>query len=104
MPKNKTKFSDSWLSNPEYDGWLSKKDGSTARCFYCCKDVDVSNMVEAALRSHKYVKDIVKDHHNVAFHLSSRKKHQSPLKHHLDLFQSKIRVNLLVLVRWLKVL
>ena len=53
MPKNKTKFSDSCFSNPEYNGWLSKKDGSTARCSYCCKDVDLSNMGKAALRSHK---------------------------------------------------
>ena len=53
MPKSKTKVFDSWLSNPEYNGWLSKKDESTARYSYCCKDVDVSNMGEAALRSHK---------------------------------------------------
>ena len=53
MPKNKNKFSDSWLSNPECNGWLSKKHESTASCSYCCKDVDVSNMVEAALRSHE---------------------------------------------------
>ena len=112
MPKNKTKFSDSWLSNPKYNGWLSKKDESTARCSYCCKVVYVSNMGEAALRSHKKVKDTVKDHHNtvVQFHLSSRKKHQiplkhqSPLKHYLHLFQNKILVNMLVLLRWLKVL
>ena len=64
MPKNKTKFSDSWLSNPEYNGWLSKKDESTARCSHC-KNVDVSNIGEAALRiQKKKVKDIVKDHHN----------------------------------------
>ena len=31
MPKNKTKFFDSRLSNPECNGWLSKKDESTAR-------------------------------------------------------------------------
>ena len=59
MPKNKSKFSKSWLSNPEYDGWLSKKDESTARCSNCCKDVDVSNMGEAALRSHKKTYKII---------------------------------------------
>ena len=52
MPKSKT-ISDSWLSNPEYNDSLSKKDEVTARCSYCCKDVDVSNMGEAALRIHK---------------------------------------------------
>ena len=53
MPKNKNRFSDSWLSNPEFNGWLSKKHELTASCSYCCKDVDVSSMGEAALRSHK---------------------------------------------------
>ena len=49
MPKTKTKFSDSWISNPEYNDWLSKKDEPTARFSY----VDVSNMSRAALRKHK---------------------------------------------------
>ena len=52
MPRYKTKFAESWLSNSEYNGWLSKKSDSLAHCKYCVKDIDVSNMGETAIKSH----------------------------------------------------
>ena len=52
MPRYKTKFAESWLSNSEYNGWLSKKSDSLAQCKYCVKDIDVSNMGETAIKSH----------------------------------------------------
>ena len=45
-------FSDLWLTIPEYNGWLRKKNDTTAICKYCCKDINVSNMGEQALKSH----------------------------------------------------
>ena len=52
MPKYVTKFSESWLTNPEYKSWLAKKNDSTASCKICMKDIDISNMGEAAVKSH----------------------------------------------------
>ena len=48
MPR-KSKF----FKNPLYSAWIvpSKVD-TLARCKWCCKDVDISNMGESALRSH----------------------------------------------------
>ena len=64
MPRYKTKFAESWLSNSEYNGWLSKKSDSLAHCKYCVKDIDVSNMGEMAIKSHmKRKKHVQKSHH-----------------------------------------
>lgn len=52
MPKYTTKFSESWFTNPEYKSWLAKKNDLTATCKICVKDIDISNMGEAALKSH----------------------------------------------------
>ena len=51
MPRE-SHFSDLWLTMPEYNGWLRKKNDTTAICKYCCKDINVSNMGEQALKSH----------------------------------------------------
>ena len=32
-----------------YLGWVQKKNESTAYCTYCAKDINISNMGEAAL-------------------------------------------------------
>ena len=49
----KSRFLDSWLKNPLYSAWiLHGKVDALARCKWCIKDVDVSNMGESALKSH----------------------------------------------------
>ena len=52
MPKRKTKFSELWLKNPDYVGWLSRRSDGLAYCSYCCKEIDISNMGESSLKSH----------------------------------------------------
>ena len=52
MPKRKTKFSEVWLKNPDYSGWLSRRSDSLAYCSFCCKEIDISNMGESSLKSH----------------------------------------------------
>ena len=54
----KTKFSESGLSNEVCCQWLLKgKPELTAKCQWCCKEFDFSNMGEPALESHmKYKK------------------------------------------------
>ena len=48
--KKKKKFIESWLSAPEYAGWISKATSDTvAKCRWCCKEFDTSNMGESAL-------------------------------------------------------
>ena len=51
MPR-KSKFLDSWFKNPLYSACIvpSKVD-TLARCKCCCKDVNISNMGESALKS-----------------------------------------------------
>ena len=51
MPRD-TSFSNLWLQTKEYLGWVQKKNESTAYCTYCAKDINISNMGEAALVSH----------------------------------------------------
>jgi len=53
MP-GKGSFSERWLDNPAYNDWLVQCSGNRhrARCKVCMKDVDISNMGEAALKSH----------------------------------------------------
>ena len=51
----KCTFSQAWLNNGQYQSWIARtSDGSKsrARCRLCQKDFDVSNMGEAALKSH----------------------------------------------------
>jgi len=48
-------FNTAWLANKEYKAWLMQDPGNRdtmARCRYCLKSLDISNMGEAALRSH----------------------------------------------------
>ncbi|XP_070554389.1 uncharacterized protein [Ptychodera flava] len=53
MPPGKCVFNDLWLKQPEYLGWLERaQDKSSAKCKLCEKTFDVSNMGEAALKSH----------------------------------------------------
>ena len=52
IPERKTKFSELWLKNLEYGSWLSKKSEFVGSSSYCCKEIDVSNMRETALKSH----------------------------------------------------
>ena len=52
MPR-KTTFIGSWLSDASYSPWLAKgKLESTAKCKWCFKEFDISNMGEPALKSH----------------------------------------------------
>ena len=52
MPR-KSKFLDSWLKNPLCSSWIVPGRADTlVRCKWCCKDVDISNMDESALKSH----------------------------------------------------
>ena len=45
----KSMFLDSWLKNPLYLARIFPGNVDTiARCRWCCKDVDVSNMGESA--------------------------------------------------------
>ena len=51
--KNKCIFNESWLSDSRFSQWLKRSGNSTkARCSYCQKDFDISNMGIAALTSH----------------------------------------------------
>ena len=56
MSKKKyfTTFSDRWLSDSRFSDWLRKVEGneSSAKCSYCCKIFDISNMGESGLTSH----------------------------------------------------
>ena len=48
-------FNTAWLANKEYKAWLMRDAGNLdtmAMCRYCLKSFDISNMGEAALRSH----------------------------------------------------
>jgi len=48
MPR-KTKFSEAWLSTPEFSTWISKASSeSLAKCRLCSKEFDISNMGESA--------------------------------------------------------
>lgn len=51
MP-GKCKYKDDWTE--KYGDWIGPKTCSvhTARCKLCRKDIDISNMGEAALKSH----------------------------------------------------
>lgn len=53
MP-GKCTFKDSWLTNDAYKAWLQRcaSDKRSARCSWCMKNIDISNMGEAALKSH----------------------------------------------------
>ena len=52
MP-GKCTFTNKWVTNPTYSAWISKdKDPHKAKCVVCCKSFDISNMGEAAVKSH----------------------------------------------------
>ena len=52
MP-GKCKFQDEWIYHGEYRQWIARTPSKCmARCRLCMKDLDVSNMGEAALKSH----------------------------------------------------
>ena len=48
------KFSEQWLSDDKYATWLAPCNGDVykARCKVCLKNFDISNMGEAAIKSH----------------------------------------------------
>lgn len=50
----KSKFQKSWLDRPEYKNWLQedRQDQHKAFCCVCRRSFDVTNMGEAALKSH----------------------------------------------------
>ena len=55
MSKKKyfTTFSDCWLSDSWFSDWLRKVEANeSAKCSYCCKIFDISNMGESGLTSH----------------------------------------------------
>ena len=52
MPKNIYLFQTRWLENERFKHWIRKKNDTVAICSYCCKDVSVPSMEEAALISH----------------------------------------------------
>jgi hypothetical protein len=52
MPKNNCLFQQKWLEDDRFKHWIRKKDDTIVKCSYCCKDVSVANMGEAALTSH----------------------------------------------------
>ena len=53
MP-GKCTFNDNWTSNASYKDWVIRDPSSKlkARCRFCQKSFDCSNMGESALRSH----------------------------------------------------
>ena len=76
---------DGWLRNPLYSAWiLLGKVDSLVRCKWCCKDVDISNMGESALKSHMKGKKNI-DHtpsdncQSLNTHLQKSKKNEEPI-------------------------
>ena len=57
MPK-KPKFSENWLVNLTYNGWVSKKCEFAGMCPQCFKDMDISTIGEKLRKSHKKSKNI----------------------------------------------
>ena len=57
MP-GKFKFQDRWLNERQFSKWIAGADTSLneANCRVCQKSFDISNMGEAALRSHMHSK------------------------------------------------
>ena len=77
MSKKKyfTTFSDRWLSDSRFSDWLRKVEGneSSAKCSYCCKIFDISNMGESGLTSHmkgKKHKECAPSSSTLDFHLT----------------------------------
>ena len=52
MPKNGCVYQEKWGHDDRFKLWVRKKDDATAKCNYCFKEINVSNMGEAALTSH----------------------------------------------------
>ena len=51
MP-GKCKFQDEWIMHEQYRQWIARIPSKCmARCRLCMKDLDISNMGEAALKS-----------------------------------------------------
>lgn len=52
MP-GKCVFNQLWTSKDEYGKWLRASENKhKAKCIWCCKEIDISNMGEAALKAH----------------------------------------------------
>ena len=52
MP-GKCTFSNKWVSMPDYSPWITKDpDPRKAKCIKCHKSFNISNMGEAAVKSH----------------------------------------------------
>ena len=66
MSSKQTYFKNEWLQKLEYKGWLEAgADNTTAYCKKCRKHFKLSNMGEAAIKSHLYVisnPDLVQNH------------------------------------------
>ena len=83
MPR-KSKFLDSWLKNPRYSSWIAPGKADTlVRCKWCCKDVDISNMDESALKSHmkgkKHIYHTPSDNcQSLNTHFQKSKKNEEP--------------------------
>ena len=51
--RNQRRFVESWLSDPEFSGWLRKeKEETKARCSLCHKTIELSSSERSALADH----------------------------------------------------
>ena len=50
--KGHCRFNEHWLKDVKYEAWIAKVDTRTAKCTVCCKQINLSNMGEGALKSH----------------------------------------------------
>ena len=66
MPKNNCLFQVRWVEDERFKHWIRKTNNTVAICNFCCKDVSVASMGEAALTSHmkgkKHVERSPSDH------------------------------------------
>ena len=53
MPHGKCVFNEHWLRDPQYAEWITRdRVPGCAKCVFCAKSIDITNMGEGALRSH----------------------------------------------------
>lgn len=50
---------ESWPVNPRYNGWVSTKSEFAGKCSCLSKDIDISSMGEAALKSLKKSRNLM---------------------------------------------
>ena len=50
---------ESWPVNPRYNGWVSTKSEFAGKCSCLSKDIDISGMGEAALKSLKKSRNLM---------------------------------------------